>query len=175
MRGRAGLVTGAAGGIGRASAIAFAAAGAAVVVSDLQQQREGAEETVALIAREGGEAAFVACDVSVPAECQALVDATVQAYGRLDFAHNNAGIDHSAPLAQTEDADFRVNAICPAAVRTGITDKLPKEIHDMLPELQAIKRYAEPEEIAAAVVWLCSDAASFVTGVAMPIDGGATA
>jgi NAD(P)-dependent dehydrogenase (short-subunit alcohol dehydrogenase family) len=70
---------------------------------------------------------------------------------------------------------IRVNAICPAAVRTGITDKLPPEIHDVLPEIQAIKRYAEPEEIAAAVVWLCSDAASFVTGVAMPVDGGATA
>jgi len=71
--------------------------------------------------------------------------------------------------------NIRVNAICPAAVRTGITDKLPPEIHDVLPEIQAIKRYAEPEEIAAAVVWLCSDAASFVTGVAMPVDGGATA
>jgi NAD(P)-dependent dehydrogenase (short-subunit alcohol dehydrogenase family) len=68
-----------------------------------------------------------------------------------------------------------VNAICPAAVRTAITDKLPPEIRDALPEIQAIKRYAEPEEIAAAVVWLCSDAASFVTGVGMPVDGGANA
>jgi NAD(P)-dependent dehydrogenase (short-subunit alcohol dehydrogenase family) len=243
---RAGLVTGAASGIGRATAIAFAATGASVVVSDLEAQRTGGEETVRRIAEAGGTATFVACDVAVPQQCEALVDAALAAYGRLDFAHNNAGIDHSAPIVDTDDADFervlrvnlwgvwsgmkaqipamiaggggaivntsslagvigaptlgayvaskhavlgltktaakehaaqniRVNAICPAAVRTGITDKLPPEIHDVLPEIQAIKRYAEPEEIAAAVVWLCSDAASFVTGVAMPVDGGATA
>jgi NAD(P)-dependent dehydrogenase (short-subunit alcohol dehydrogenase family) len=243
---RAGLVTGAASGIGRATAIAFAATGASVVVSDLPARRADGEETVRAITDAGGDATFVACDVAVPEQCQALVDATLAAYGRLDFAHNNAGIDHSAPLVGTDDADFervlrvnlwgvwsgmkaqipamieggggaivntsslaglvgaptlaayvaskhavlgltrtaakehaahgiRVNAICPAAVRTGITDKLPPEIHDILPEIQAIKRYAEPEEIAAAVVWLCSDAASFVTGIAMPVDGGATA
>jgi len=243
---RAGLVTGAASGIGRASAIAFAATGASVVVSDLESQREGGEETVSRIAAAGGTATFVTCDVAVAQECQALVDATLEHYGRLDFAHNNAGIDHAALIVDTDDVDFervlrvnvcgvwsgmkaqipamidggggaivntsslagvigaptlgayvaskhavlgltktaakehaaqniRVNAICPAAVRTGITDKLPPEIHDVLPEIQAIKRYAEPEEIAAAVVWLCSDAASFVTGVAMPVDGGATA
>jgi NAD(P)-dependent dehydrogenase (short-subunit alcohol dehydrogenase family) len=243
---RAGLVTGAASGIGRATAIAFGATGASVVVSDLESRRSDGEETVRAITDAGGDATFVACDVAVPEQCRALVDATLAAYGRLDFAHNNAGIDHSAPIVETEDADFervlrvnlwgvwsgmqaqipamieggggaivntsslagvigaptlgayvaskhavlgltktaakehaaqniRVNAICPAAVRTGITDKLPPEIHDVLPEIQAIKRYAEPEEIAAAVVWLCSDAASFVTGVAMPVDGGATA
>jgi NAD(P)-dependent dehydrogenase (short-subunit alcohol dehydrogenase family) len=243
---RAGLVTGAASGIGRATAIAFGATGASVVVSDLESRRSDGEETVRAITDAGGDATFVACDVAVPEQCRALVDATLAAYGRLDFAHNNAGIDHSAPIVETEDADFervlrvnlwgvwsgmqaqipamieggggaivntsslagvigaptlgayvaskhavlgltktaakehaaqniRVNAMCPAAVRTGITDKLPPEIHDVLPEIQAIKRYAEPEEIAAAVVWLCSDAASFVTGVAMPVDGGATA
>jgi NAD(P)-dependent dehydrogenase (short-subunit alcohol dehydrogenase family) len=243
---RAGLVTGAASGIGRATAIAFGATGESVVVSDLESRRSDGEETVRAITDAGGDATFVACDVAVPEQCRALVDATLAAYGRLDFAHNNAGIDHSAPIVETEDADFervlrvnlwgvwsgmqaqipamieggggaivntsslagvigaptlgayvaskhavlgltktaakehaaqniRVNAMCPAAVRTGITDKLPPEIHDVLPEIQAIKRYAEPEEIAAAVVWLCSDAASFVTGVAMPVDGGATA
>jgi NAD(P)-dependent dehydrogenase (short-subunit alcohol dehydrogenase family) len=243
---RAGLVTGAASGIGRATAIAFGATGESVVVSDLESRRSDGEETVRAITDAGGDATFVACDVAVPEQCRALVDATLAAYGRLDFAHNNAGIDHSAPIVETEDADFervlrvnlwgvwsgmqaqipamieggggaivntsslagvigaptlgayvaskhavlgltktaakehaaqniRVNAICPAAVRTGITDTLPPEIHDVLPEIQAIKRYAEPEEIAAAVVWLCSDAASFVTGVAMPVDGGATA
>jgi NAD(P)-dependent dehydrogenase (short-subunit alcohol dehydrogenase family) len=200
---RAGLVTGAASGIGRATAIAFGATGASVVVSDLESRRSDGEETARAVTDTRGDATFVACDVAVPEQCRALVDATLAAYGRLDFAHNNAGIDHSAPIVETEDADFErvlrvnlwgvwsgmqaqipamiegggeaMNAICPAAVRTGITDKLPPEIHDVLPEIQAIKRYAEPEEIAAAVVWLCSDAASFVTGVAMPVDGGATA
>jgi NAD(P)-dependent dehydrogenase (short-subunit alcohol dehydrogenase family) len=243
---RAGLVTGAASGIGRASALAFAATGAAVVVSDLESRSADGEETARRIVDAGGTATFAPCDVAVPEQCAALVDATLAAYGRLDFAHNNAGIDHAAPIVDTDDADFervlrvnlwgvwsgmkaqipamirggggaivntsslaglvgapplgayaaskhavlgltrtaakeyaehgiRVNAICPAAVRTAITDRLPPEIHDALPEIQAIKRYAEPEEIAAAVVWLCSDAASFVTGVAMPIDGGANA
>jgi NAD(P)-dependent dehydrogenase (short-subunit alcohol dehydrogenase family) len=246
LDGRAGLVTGAASGIGRASAIALAGAGGSVVVSDLAARRADGEETVARIEATGGTATFVDCDVSSAADCQALVDVTLERYGRLDFAHNNAGIDHQALLVETDDADFqrvlavnlwgvfwgmkaqiaamardgggaivntsslagvigaptlgayvaskhavlgltrtaakeyaaqgiRVNAICPAAVRTGITDKLPPEIHDVLPEIQAIKRYAEPEEIAAAVLWLCTDAASFVTGAAMPIDGGATA
>ena len=103
---RAGLVTGAASGIGRASAIAFAATGASVVVSDLESQREGGEETVSRIAAAGGTATFVTCDVAVAQECQALVDATLEHYGRLDFAHNNAGIDHSALIVDTDDADF---------------------------------------------------------------------
>ena len=90
---RAGLVTGAASGIGRAAAIAFAATGASVVVSDLGSQRKAGEETVRRIADGGGTATFIPCDVSVPEDCQALVDATLEAYGRLDFAHNNAGID----------------------------------------------------------------------------------
>src|SRR5215207_10274581 len=98
---RAGLVTGAASGIGRATAIAFGATGASVVVSDLESRRSDGEETARQITNAGGDATFVACDVAVPEQCQALVDATLGAYGRLDFAHNNAGIDHSAPTVDT--------------------------------------------------------------------------
>ena len=246
MQGRAGLVTGAAGGIGRGSAQAFAAAGAAVVVSDLQARREGGEEAVALIEREGGTACFHPCDVTRADDHGALVEHVLARHGRLDFAHNNAGIDHAAETHELEEADFdrviavdlkgvwlgmkhqlramldggsgaivntsslaglvsvpglgaysaakhgvlgltkaaaleyaergiRVNALCPAAVRTPITDALPEEIRRMLPQMQAIKRFAEPGEIGAVAVWLCSDASSFVTGVAMPVDGGALA
>jgi NAD(P)-dependent dehydrogenase (short-subunit alcohol dehydrogenase family) len=93
------LVTGASSGIGRAIALAYARAGAKVVVSDVNVA--GGEETVALIRKAGGNALFVAADVSRPADCEALVQRTVQQYGRLDIACNNAGI--GGDLAPTAD------------------------------------------------------------------------
>lgn len=89
--GKVALVTGASGGIGRASAIAFAASGARVMVSDVQDDK--GEETVALIQAAGGEAQYHRCDVSDEGEVNALIAATVSAYGALHFAHNNAGIN----------------------------------------------------------------------------------
>jgi NAD(P)-dependent dehydrogenase (short-subunit alcohol dehydrogenase family) len=88
--GRVALVTGAGSGIGRASAQAFAAAGARVAVVDVDPN--GGAETVALIEADGGEARYLACDVADEAQVAALVGAVTEAYGRLDFAHNNAGI-----------------------------------------------------------------------------------
>jgi NAD(P)-dependent dehydrogenase (short-subunit alcohol dehydrogenase family) len=90
MRGKVALVTGGGSGIGRASSIAFAAVGARVVVSDVAA--DGAEQTVAMIREAGGEASFVRADVSRSAAGAALVRATVERDGRLDYAHNNAGI-----------------------------------------------------------------------------------
>jgi NAD(P)-dependent dehydrogenase (short-subunit alcohol dehydrogenase family) len=98
---RVALVTGAASGIGRAIALAYARAGAKVVVSDLQAQAEGAAQTVALVRAAGGEARFVAADVARAADCEALVASTLAAYGRLDMACNNAGI--GGDLAPTAD------------------------------------------------------------------------
>ena len=88
--GKVALVTGAADGIGRASALAFAREGARVVVADVAEA--GGKETVRLIADQGGEAIFVPCDVTRSADVRALVDRAVETYGRLDAAHNNAGI-----------------------------------------------------------------------------------
>jgi NAD(P)-dependent dehydrogenase (short-subunit alcohol dehydrogenase family) len=88
--GKVALVTGAASGIGRATALAYAREGARVVVSDVDQA--GGQETVALVEGGGGEAAFVRADVSQPADCEALVQQTVERYGRLDYACNNAGV-----------------------------------------------------------------------------------
>ncbi|MGH2388908.1 MAG: SDR family NAD(P)-dependent oxidoreductase, partial [Chloroflexota bacterium] len=84
--GKAALVTGAGSGIGRASALALAREGAQVVVADIAPA--GGEETVRQITSAGGEARFVRADVAQASEVEALVAATVAAYGRLDFAHN---------------------------------------------------------------------------------------
>ena len=102
LQGKAAIVTGAASGIGRATALAFAREGVKVTVSDVNV-KDG-QETVRLIEEQGGEAIFVKCDVSNAAEAKALVDETVAAFGRLDFACNNAGIGGEANLT----ADYSI-------------------------------------------------------------------
>jgi NAD(P)-dependent dehydrogenase (short-subunit alcohol dehydrogenase family) len=247
MEGKAGLVTGAAGGIGRATALTLAREGAAgVVVNDLESRRADGEETVRLIEEAGGRARFVAGDVTKAADQQALVAATVEAFGRLDFAHNNAGIEYHATIPETEEAEFdrvidvnlkgvwlgmkyqipqmleqgggaivntaslagliavpalgayiaskfgvvgltktaalefanqgiRVNCVCPAAIRTYMVEHLPPERQEELVAPQAMRRLGEPHEVGETVTWLLSDRASFVTGIAMPVDAGSTA
>jgi NAD(P)-dependent dehydrogenase (short-subunit alcohol dehydrogenase family) len=105
------IVTGGASGIGRAAALAFAREGAKVVVSDVGDG--GGEGTVAAIRAAGGTARSIACDVSKAEQVRALVQGTVQAYGRLDVAFNNAGIEgKQAPLAELSVEDFnRVIAV----------------------------------------------------------------
>jgi NAD(P)-dependent dehydrogenase (short-subunit alcohol dehydrogenase family) len=249
LNGNAGLVTGAASGIGRACALRFAHEGAIVVVADLESARAGAEETVELIERVGGTAEFFPCDVSSSSDNQALVAHVVDRFGRLDFAHNNAGIGAHHLLHETPDEDFdrviavnlrgtflgmkhqlremlgndppvrgaivntssnaglmavsrlsayaaskhgilgltknaaveyadagiRVNAICPGAIMTPLMSAQPPERQQEILAPQAMTRFGEPEEVAAAVVWLCSQEASFITGVALPVDAGSVA
>jgi NAD(P)-dependent dehydrogenase (short-subunit alcohol dehydrogenase family) len=243
--GKVALVTGAGSGIGRASASVFAREGAKVVVADVVV--EGGEETVGLIKRVGGEAMFVRADVSKAAEVEALVNTIVAAYGRLDCAHNNAGIAGKAftiaddteenwdriiainlkgvwlcmkyeipqmlkqgggaivntasdagliglrrggsyvaskhgvvGLTKTAALEYakagiRVNAVCPGPIDTPMlqqgASRRPQIIEKMV-AAQPGGRLGRPEEIAEAAVWLCSDAASFVTGLPMPVDGG---
>src|SRR5947208_3598790 len=88
--GKVGLVTGCGFGIGLASAVGFTERGARVVVSDVNPTV--GEAVVRVIRETGGEATFVQADVTQAAQVEALVATTVQTYGRLDFAHNNAGI-----------------------------------------------------------------------------------
>lgn len=99
LQGKVALVTGAASGIGRAIALAYAREGAKVVVSDTDAA--GGEETVALVRRQSGDAIFVKADVSQAADCERLVARCIEAYGRLDAACNNAGI--GGDLAPTAD------------------------------------------------------------------------
>src|SRR5437764_4218691 len=105
---RVAIVTGATSGIGRAAAIAYAREGAKVVVAG-RRAAEG-EETVRLLQAQGGEGIFVSTDVSKAAQVNELVDRTMQKFGRLDFAFNNAGIgDEPTPfLEQDEEAYDRV-------------------------------------------------------------------
>ena len=99
LEGKVAVVTGAAMGIGRESALIFAREGAAVVVADIDEV--GGRQTVELVEAAGGEAAFVHCDVSVQADVEAMVTFTVATFGGLDCAHNNAGI--AAPMAPLAD------------------------------------------------------------------------
>jgi len=103
--GKVALVTGAAGGMGRATAQAFAAAGAQVVAADIAT--DGGEETVEKINRDGGEAVFVRTDVSQAADVEATVQAAVRTYGGLDCACNAAAIEiETKLLADCEEAAF---------------------------------------------------------------------
>jgi len=249
MEGKSALVTGAASGIGRASALALARAGAAVCASDIDG--EGAAETAQRIINEGGRAISLTCDVTKAADVRAMVAATVDAFGRLDAAVNNAGIAGSftdrlheaddlmfervlgvnlrgiwlcmkaelsrmlasgggsivniasvagligAPKAAAYTASkhavvgltksaavdyaklgLRVNAICPAYTDTAMAQSAiagnPQMAH-IMPRAIPMGRLGQPGEIAEAVVWLCSDASSFVTGHALALDGGLVA
>ncbi len=249
VEGKVALVTGAAGGIGRAAAQIFAREGASVVVSDLQEA--AGAETVQLIRDAGGEAIFVRCDVTQSADVEKLVRSAVGTYGRLDCAYNNAGVEGAwtrihecteenfdlnynvnlkgvffcikyqvkqflaqggpgaivstasiAGLVGSKNAGayvaakhgvvgltktaaleyatkgIRVNAVCPGVIRTPMLERMfqqnPKMEAPML-GFEPIGRFGMPSEIGEAAVWLCSEQASFVTGLAMAVDGGAIA
>jgi NAD(P)-dependent dehydrogenase (short-subunit alcohol dehydrogenase family) len=112
MEGKAGLVTGAAAGVGRACALRLAAEGAAVVVADLESARTGGEEIVAEIVAAGGTAAFVPCDVTREEDDKALVADVVGRFGTLDYAVNNAGVAYHGLVADTPTEEFdRVIAV----------------------------------------------------------------
>src|SRR5262245_55722841 len=91
VEGKVASVTGGASGIGRATTLAFAREGAKLVIADMNE--EGGHQTVHMITEQGGEAIFVRTDVSQAVAVQALISKAVETYGRLDCAHNNAGIE----------------------------------------------------------------------------------
>lgn len=241
------LITGGTSGIGRATAIAFAQEGATVVVAG---RREAAgQETVAQVQAAGGTGLFVRTDVSQEAEVEGLVAHTLQAFGRLDVAFNNAGIEQlpGALETQTEAAydtlmainvkgvwlalkheipallargggaivnnasiagvigfpgvpiyvaskhavvgltkalaleygqlGIRINSVCPAAIDTDMLRRFTVGNDGLREQIKAqhpLGRIGQPEEVAAAVIWLCSAQASFITGHALLVDGGFT-
>jgi NAD(P)-dependent dehydrogenase (short-subunit alcohol dehydrogenase family) len=245
--GKVAFVTGAANGIGRAAALAFAREGASVVVADISES--GNQETARLISDLGAQALAVRCDVSRGDDVRQALNATIERFGRLDFAFNNAGIEykiqpavdvteeewdrimdidlrgvflcmkHEIPLMLKQGggaivntssgagvkgfkggaayvaakhgvvgltkaaaldyahANVRINAICPGIIDTPMMDRFSggtAEGREAVIAQEPIGRMGTPEEIAAAVVWLCSDAAGFVVGTALIVDGGQT-
>ena len=249
FQGKVALVTGGSSGMGRATALAFAREGAKVIIAD--KDVKGGEETVRMIKQVGGEATFVKTDVSKAAEVEALVNKTIETYGRLDYAFNNAGIGGSGVSAADcteeswdrtinanlksmwlclkyeilwmskhgsgaivntssvvglkgtpDDTDYivsktgvigltksaalayakagiRVNAVCPGMTDTPMLKQKGESYfltrNERAKQAVPLGRIGAPEEIAEAVVWLCSDAASYVTGITMPVDGGISA
>ena len=247
LRGRAGVVTGAASGLGRATSLEFARSGARVVIAD-----RAAAEGVAVVAEivaTGGDAVFVETDVTDPGACEALVAACVSTFGSLDFAVNNAGttgqpgsvVDYPldawrSTMAINLDGVFfsmraelpvmvargsgaivnvasgaglvgfaglpayvaskhgvvgltksaalecaprgvRVNCVCPGSVRTPMLEGFmggDERVERAMTAGVPMGRLGTPDEIAAAIVWLCSDAASYMVGHALVVDGGAT-
>lgn len=128
MQDKVGIVTAAGSGIGRASALAFAAEGAKVVVSDISE--ETGQETVRLIKEAGGEATFISCNVGEESSVVDLVKKTVELYGRLDWAHNNAGIGvPMIPIADSSSEDWER---CVQITQTGTYYCLKHEIAAML-------------------------------------------
>ena len=245
LQGKVALVTGGGSGIGRATSLLLATEGAKVMIADYVP--DGAEKTVKMIKDAGGDASCIAADVSVTKQVEMIVNKTVETYGRIDCAHNNAGIEGKfADTAQcTEDnwdrviaidlkavwlcmkyeipqmlkqgggsivntasiagllgfnnapayvaakhgvvgltrtaaleyaqKNIRVNCICPGVIRTPMVERALDggglTEGDVI-MAEPIGRMGKPEEIAAGVLWLLSDASSFVTGHPLTIDGG---
>jgi NAD(P)-dependent dehydrogenase (short-subunit alcohol dehydrogenase family) len=245
VQGKIALVTGAGSGIGEASAIRFAEEGAAVVVVDIDEA--GAVKTAARITETGGDATAVTADVTSEGDVEAMLRTALAAYGRVDCAHNNAGITsrgkpmHEISLEEwarmiTMDltsvflclkhevrhmlsrgdggaivntasgagvigspglADYvsakhgvlgltktaaleyvtqhiRVNAVCPGVTDTPMLRGFIQGSPDAEEAMRATipgREFGRPEQVAAAVVWLCSEQASWVAGEAMLVDG----
>jgi NAD(P)-dependent dehydrogenase (short-subunit alcohol dehydrogenase family) len=249
LKDRVALVTGAGAGIGLATAQAFAQAGAAVALADINEDAVRCAAERLLTA--GHKALHIRCDVCDRSEVAAMIDQTVSAFGRLDAAFNNAGVNSDGtPLLDKDDEEFdriinvnlrgvwncmkaelrqmtaqgsgaivncssigglvgskgrsaysaskhgvigltrsaaldyatqgiRINAVCPGIVNTpmaaSVTKNYDPDIVKAMVAREPIGRFGEPEEIASAVVWLCTSGASFMIGHAMAVDGGVVA
>src|SRR5215831_3304935 len=129
VEGKVALVTGGASGIGRATALTFAREGAKLVVADTNE--EGGQQTVHMITENGREATFVQVDVTSASAVEALISKTVETYGRLDCAHNNAGISGGLSARTAEYPEERWHQVI-AVNLTGVWLCMKYEIPQML-------------------------------------------
>jgi NAD(P)-dependent dehydrogenase (short-subunit alcohol dehydrogenase family) len=245
LAGKIALVTGGTSGIGRETAVLFAKAGAKVVIAGRREQ-EG-QDAVELIRAAGGDSLYVKTDVSKASDVEALIQKTVEGFGRLDVAFNNAGIEGAyAPIVRQSEENFdqtieinlkgvwlclkyeirqmlkqgsagaivnmasvlglvgsagtsaysaskhgvigltqsaalenakkgiRVNAVCPGFVETPMSDRTLRvpAARQFAVNCHPMGRLGKVAEIAEAVLWMCSDRASFMTGQVLSLDGG---
>lgn len=244
--GKVALVTGSTSGIGRTTAIAFAGRGASVVTTGLSEV--DGQETVRLIREAGGEGLFIKADLTQAKEVEALANQTIEKYGQIDCAFNNAAIEGNLePFVEQSESEFdkviatnlksvwlcmkyeiqhmlnngggaivntssmagmvgfpnmapyvaakhgvlgltrsaaleyaasgiRVNAVCPGVIdNAGQSNRMSEKYgqdKDDIAKMNPSGRLGQPEEIANAVLFLCSDEASFITGHPLSVDGG---
>ncbi|UTD26374.1 SDR family oxidoreductase [Bradyrhizobium sp. WD16] len=174
LAGKVAIVTGSSRGIGRASAELMAKMGAKVVVSS---RRADACRIVADgIAAAGGNAHVIACNISRRDEVEALVAGTIAHYGRLDVLVCNAAVNpYYGPLLDISDEAF--DKIMGANVKSNLwlcSKAIPEMVKRGGGSVVIVSSIGEPHEIAGAVVYLASDASSFMTGQTIVIDGGVT-
>jgi NAD(P)-dependent dehydrogenase (short-subunit alcohol dehydrogenase family) len=171
LKGKTALVTGSTSGIGRATAIALAARGAHVLIVGRDEQR--AKDAVAEIEGSWGSAAFQLTTLSDLQSALDLVEwATEASDGHVDILINNAGVALLGPSMAATEAEFDETF---APTRTRMMEAVPDEMVNQLAGLAPAGRAAQPEELAAAIVFLASDEASFVHGVTLAVDGGRAA
>ena len=241
------LITGGSTGIGNATATAYAKAGAKVVIADVNVN--AGEAAVQGFQEQGHDAAFIQTNVTESKDVEQMVQFTLEKYGRLDIACNNAGIEGELiPMLEYSEemfdqvmavnvrgvwlcmkyqvpamlqqgggaivniasvagvlgvpkmgvyvgskhavigltksaaleyvrANIRINAVCPSIIATEMAERGFAGTPDLYEKLKAVnptKRLGQPQEVAAAILWLSSDAASYVNGHSLMVDGGLT-
>lgn len=250
LQNKVAIVTGAAMGMGKSTAELFAEVGAKVIIADYNE--DAGQKAADGIKANNGEATFVKVDVSNEEQVEHLINQTVEIYGRLDVAVNNAAITpDDRPIAEMDMSyydqlmavdlkgvmlcmkyeikqllkqgdggsivntssvsglrpqpgnpayvtakhgvvgatkaaamdysieNIRINTVCPGAINTpmleGAIEQFGLDPVEYAKQLSMLGRFAEPEEVAQANLWLCSDLSSYVTGATLAVDGGYTA